>query len=131
MVTRILAFWRTRRRRAAAADDPSPELTLADVAQHIPDPERAAQALWDLRYLESLGLADVYLPAGWAIAEHRRFNVWLDRRLTAPRAPSGERLTLEEWCARWLAREDGWRQWIADVLAGNEHDDDDGNGGAA
>jgi hypothetical protein len=92
-----------------------PELTLDDVAQYIPDPERAPQALWDLQYLVSLGLADVYLPAGWVAAGHRRFNVWLDRRM-AP--PSGQRITLEDWCARWFAREDGWRQWVANVLRG-------------
>jgi hypothetical protein len=62
------------------------------------------------------------LSAGWATAEHRRFNVWLDRRM-AP--PSGKRITLEEWCALWLAREDGWRQWIADVLSAADENEEE------
>lgn len=79
--------------------DPS-TLALADVAQYIADPERATLAFSELQRLQRLELIDVYLPAGWVTAHHRRFNVWLSQRL---QPPHGERITLEEWCARWLA----------------------------
>jgi hypothetical protein len=75
-----------------------PAVTLEDVARYIADPVRAAQAYWDLQHLVKLDLANVYLPAGWVAAGHRRFNVWLDRRM-AP--PHGERVTLEEWCQHY------------------------------
>jgi hypothetical protein len=120
MVTRILAFWRRRR-----DGDPARNFTLDDIAQYISNPERAEYALEALQDLVRRDLVDVYLPAGWVAAGHRRFNVWMDRRI-AP--PSGERITLEEWCARW--RED-WRiSWRLN-FGEDEHDDDDGNGGAA
>lgn len=73
----------------------TPEVTPADVAQYIPDPALAAEAFVTLMQLQERGAIDLYLPAGWSVVPHRRFNVWDNARR--------ERLTLEAWCARWLA----------------------------
>jgi hypothetical protein len=87
------------RRRDDRDDDARPAVTLEDIAQYIHDPERAAQALGSLQRLQAVELVDVYLPAGWAASGERRFNVWNSHQIV----PGGERVTLEAWCARWLA----------------------------
>jgi hypothetical protein len=78
---------------------PDPELTLDDMAALIPDRALAAAALAELQRLERLDMLSCYLPAGWVAAGHRDFNVWLGHQLI----PGGERITLAEWCERWLA----------------------------
>lgn len=80
------------------ADD---TLTPADVAQYIPDKVAAAAAFLALVQLQQRGLIDIYLPAGWVTAQHRRFNVWISHQL---RPPHGERVTLEQWCADYSAQ---------------------------
>ncbi len=77
----------------------NPDVLPADVAQYIADPSRARQAYEDLRQLMRESLVEVYLPAGWIAAGHRRFNVWLSHRLVR----GGLRITLEEWCQWWQA----------------------------
>jgi hypothetical protein len=70
-------------------------LTLKDVRAHIGDKALAAEAFVTLMQLQEQGRIDIYLPAGWAIAGHRRFNVW-DNSIQ-------ERMTLAYWLREWLA----------------------------
>lgn len=75
----------------------NPDVLPQDVAQYFADPAQGRAAYEDLRSLLADELVNVYLPAGWIAAGHRRFNVWLSSRLVR----GGQRITLDEWCQRW------------------------------
>lgn len=92
-----LALWQAERQEPP----PSPASVRAvDVALCFPhDPEAATAVYAALARLQARGLVDVYLPAGWSVADHRRWSIWMSHHL---RPPHGERVTLEAWCAEWL-----------------------------
>lgn len=94
--------------------DLNPNLKLSDVAQYIGDVTQAKAAYAELRRLQAADLVSGYLPAGWVAAHHRQFNVWVSRHVTPPAdGSSGERVTLEVWCARWIAGSAGAREIMA------------------
>ena len=78
-----------------------PALTPADVAQYFPDDKEAAAAAFvSLAQMVEEGLIDLYLPAGWSVVPHRRWNVWIGDDM---RPPAGARVTLAEWCGDFRA----------------------------
>jgi hypothetical protein len=71
--------------------------------QHLAD-EPATRALRLLRLLVDEGLADTYSQPVRDADGRLRWNVWLDAQLVPP---GGQRLTLEQWAVRELARNGG------------------------
>lgn len=78
-----------------------PTLTLDDVLVFFPDDKEAAAAAFvSLMQMAEAGLIDLYLPAGWSVVPHRRWNIWIGDDV---KPPSGARVTLAEWCGDFRA----------------------------